>query len=272
MGQKINPNVLRLHLTKTNWKSKYYAKTSEESTVYLFNTLEIKKYLNRIFQLHGLIVQKFNLSYTTNTLKIFVPFFLTLKYFKTRTKIKKFSLKTNYNFTENLLESLTVFTKKKVAIVLVLNCLNTTLRLTNQQLLFFKKNYIKLRKLVKLVTFKETLNVIVSTLRKKNSSKLLAEFIAFQVKNMKKQTFFISLLKQLLTLFLSTKLFSTKGIKIIIKGRINGRPRTRTNTILIGNLPIQTFKANINYNNITTFTRYGTFGIKVWVHENNYNL
>lgn len=269
MGQKINANVLRLNLTKTKWKSSYYAKTSEECSAYLFNVLEIKKYLNRVFQLHGLMVQHFKITYSTNSLRIVAPFFLSLKYFKTRTKIKKkLAGQLNFNFTENLLESLTVFTKKKIAIVLVLQCLNSTLRMTNQQLKVLRKNATKLRRYAKTLPFKETLNVVISTLKKKNSSKMLADFLAFQIKSVVKQYFFISFLKQLIILLENSGLFSSKGIKIIIKGRIDGRPRTRTNSILVGHLPIQTLKSNINYSNTTSFTRYGTFGIKIWIHEN----
>ena len=47
MGQKINPNILRIGKIK-EWKSKYVEKKSTEFSTVLFRDLEIKKF---IFQL-----------------------------------------------------------------------------------------------------------------------------------------------------------------------------------------------------------------------------
>ena len=58
-----------------------------------------------------------------------------------------------------------------------------------------------------------------------------------------------------------------KGIKIAVKGRLNTKPRAKKNTITIGKCPLQTFEANISHSESTAYTKYGTYGIKVWVYE-----
>jgi ribosomal protein S3 len=56
----------------------------------------------------------------------------------------------------------------------------------------------------------------------------------------RKDIIFFKILKTTLTLF-SNKAFSKlKGIKIKVKGRLNGAPRARHKTIKIGNVPVLT--------------------------------
>jgi len=75
MGQKTNTNLLRLNIEKINWKAKYYAKTHEESTFYVFNYLGIKKYIYRVFTIFGVSIKTLKLSYSQSFLKIFISFF-----------------------------------------------------------------------------------------------------------------------------------------------------------------------------------------------------
>ena len=97
MGQKVNTNLLRLNLEKFNWKSKYYAKTHEESSTHAFKDLEIKNYITRIFHIYGAILQNYKFSYNYTLLKVLVSFFLTKKYYKVYKKVKSSKLK-RYNF------------------------------------------------------------------------------------------------------------------------------------------------------------------------------
>ena len=59
------------------------------------------------------------------------------------------------------------------------------------------------------------------------------------------------------------------GVKIVIKGRFNGAPRARSKIIQVGNIPLQSFKAKIDYSQTTSYTPNGTFGVKVWICEND---
>jgi ribosomal protein S3 len=274
MGQKTNTNLLRLNLEKSNWKSKYYAKTYEESTLYLFKELEIKRYINRIFNIYGSTIHNFKFYYSESLVKIFISFYLTKKYFKMCNK-KKRPFRKNFEFTEHLLESLGLFFKKTFSIFLIIQNLNksSSVKFNNKKLQVLKKICFKLRKFAKIKStkdfFLESLNILIIVLKKKKTSKILSEFLSFQLKVLRKQNMFLSMIKQILQVLITSNVFSTKGVKVIIKGRLNGAPRARTTTILLGTISTQTFKANINYNDNTAFTRNGTFGVKVWVQESH---
>jgi ribosomal protein S3 len=281
MGQKTNSNILRLSLIKNEWKSKYIEKFSEESSFYTYNDLEIRKYLNRFFQLYGLIIHNCKVHYSNNTLNIFVSYFTTFRAIRRikKTKMRGLRRKKNLmdslnfshsNFTEILLESLNQFTKKKVDIFFTFQNLNKglSLKLNNTQALSFEKIRLELKQFRKTFFFEETLKILLIAVRKKNSSKLLSEFIAFQFTNMKKHNFFLIFLKRTVSLMLNSKVSSVNGIKIVIKGRFNGAPRARSVIIQIGNIPLQFFEANIDYSQTISYTPNGTFGIKVWICQN----
>jgi len=274
MGQKTNSNILRLTINSKHWKTKYYAKTKEESSLYIYNDLEIRKYINRVFFLYGLFIYKSKLHYSNLKLKVYIAFFLTLKFFQIFGTIKNIYKKKKlqdkkYNFVEMFLESLCVFSRKLITVTLILQNLNKQffLKLTNIEIKLFKKICMKLRKFAKNFFFKETLNILFISMKKKASAKFLSEYLAFQLSNIKKQTFFLIFLKQVVAIFLKSKLSNLKGLKVLIKGRFNGASRARTKLISVGNVGIQTFKANINYNSTTAYTPNGTFGIKLWTNE-----
>jgi ribosomal protein S3 len=57
--------------------------------------------------------------------------------------------------------------------------------------------------------------------------------------------------------------FIVLGLKIIIKGKINGNMRKKKRIIKSKNTPLQTIKNTIDFSSINSTTRYGVFGIKV---------
>src|SRR5207247_5450331 len=58
-----------------------------------------------------------------------------------------------------------------------------------------------------------------------------------------------------------------KGAKIFLSGRLDGNEIARREWLSRGSLPLQTFRADIDYGTATAFTTYGTIGIKVWVYK-----
>lgn len=58
-----------------------------------------------------------------------------------------------------------------------------------------------------------------------------------------------------------------QGIKIKIKGRLNGVEIARTETFRDGKLPLQTLRANIDYGEVRAYCNYGIVGIKVWLYK-----
>ncbi|MEK7126525.1 MAG: 30S ribosomal protein S3 [Patescibacteria group bacterium] len=57
------------------------------------------------------------------------------------------------------------------------------------------------------------------------------------------------------------------GVKIYLGGRLNGVEISRGEYFSKGKIPLQTFRANIDYASVTAYTTYGKIGIKVWIYK-----
>lgn len=173
-------------------------------------------------------------------------------------------------FLEQLLESLSVFTLKKFHIFLTFQNLNKglSMKLSTKEQNFLKKKILFFKRYSKNKFFKESLNIILIMAKTKNSAKLFSYFLADQIGALKRHNHFLIFLKRILTLFIEAKFSKIEGVKVVINGRFNGAPRSKSRLILIGNIPIQTIEKNIDYYQTTSFTKNGTFGIKVWINQN----
>ncbi|MCX5681582.1 MAG: 30S ribosomal protein S3 [Candidatus Omnitrophica bacterium] len=58
-----------------------------------------------------------------------------------------------------------------------------------------------------------------------------------------------------------------KGIKISCSGRLGGAEMCRRETYKEGKLPLQTFRADIDYGFYEAHTTYGTIGVKAWIYH-----
>jgi small subunit ribosomal protein S3 len=58
-----------------------------------------------------------------------------------------------------------------------------------------------------------------------------------------------------------------QGIKIKCAGRLGGAEMSRTETYKEGKVPLQTFRADIDYGFAEAHTTYGLIGVKVWVYK-----
>lgn len=61
-----------------------------------------------------------------------------------------------------------------------------------------------------------------------------------------------------------------KGVKIICSGRLNNAEMARTETQMLGSIPLQTLQANVDYSIYHAVTTVGTLGIKVWIYKGAY--
>ena len=57
------------------------------------------------------------------------------------------------------------------------------------------------------------------------------------------------------------------GIKIITKGRISGAEIARTEKLMMGQVPLHTLRADIDYALAEAHTAMGRIGIKVWIYK-----
>lgn len=58
-----------------------------------------------------------------------------------------------------------------------------------------------------------------------------------------------------------------KGVKIFLSGRLGGAEIARREVSRHGALPLQTLRADIDYGTATANTTYGTIGVKVWIYK-----
>jgi small subunit ribosomal protein S3 len=58
-----------------------------------------------------------------------------------------------------------------------------------------------------------------------------------------------------------------KGVRISVGGRLGGAEMARTEQIKKGRIPLQTFRADIDYAQEKAYLTYGVIGIKIWIYK-----
>ena len=58
-----------------------------------------------------------------------------------------------------------------------------------------------------------------------------------------------------------------KGIKMLCKGRLGGAEIARSERLVLGQVPLTTLRAKIDYGSATAILSKGTIGVKVWVYK-----
>lgn len=109
--------------------------------------------------------------------------------------------------------------------------------------------------------------VIVNVIEIKEPSldaKLVGEAIAEQ---MKKRVAFRRAMKQQCELAMQA---GAKGVKIICSGRLGGAEIARSETQMIGSIPLHTIDADVDYAHVGATTTYGVIGIKTWIYKGKY--
>nr|YP_009495404.1 ribosomal protein S3 [Cylindrotheca closterium]AWQ64051.1 ribosomal protein S3 [Cylindrotheca closterium] len=331
MGQKVNPNILRLGVNKT-WKTKFFEKKIQELPLYTFKDLEIKSYIERFLEKHGFILHDHKQHYSNSTLNLYVSYFITsdfnLKKNDTQKlmfvnksgdkkrvqsvnnslnafikpsgerissthfyKIKKYLKLNRYNDLQKLMRNnlhpmvnqqsfemtnklkirsvfdqlfkvLNLFTNNKLNIVINFCCIN-------KDLTFLKfsqtKKFSLLQKFRNTPFLKEGIELLFHVVYNKNSANLLVRFIALQLKKIKRQKLFFSFLKQALSILIDSNFSKVKGVKIIVKGRLNGVPRAKHKIISVGDVPVQSINEELDYSQTTVHNSSGSYGIKAWI-------
>lgn len=182
---------------------------------------------------------------------------------------KNFMSNPNTYSLNKMTKILNLFLGNKFNITTTFKCINKIENLNIKKIQIIKKKLLLLSRFKNLSSFKETINIIFVITNYKNSSSLLSRFLALQLKKIKRQKFFLNFLKKTLYLFISSNFSRIKGIKLIIKGRLNGVPKAKHKILKIGDISIQTIDSNVDYSESTFHTVNGSYGIKVWIVEKN---
>lgn len=164
----------------------------------------------------------------------------------------------------NLFIVLGLFTQNKFNIRVKFCCLNKNLNFLK---ITQKKNFTLLQRFKSTPFLKESIELILYVIHTRASAKILAQFIASQVKKIKRHKFFLAFLKQILSILINSSFSKVRGVKILLKGRINGVPRAGHKIITIGDVPVQSFKIPIDFSQLDVHSATGTYGIKVWIVE-----
>ena len=56
------------------------------------------------------------------------------------------------------------------------------------------------------------------------------------------------------------------GVRIVVSGRLGGADMSRTEKMMKGRVPLQTFRANIDYAHTEAHLPYGQIGVRVWIY------
>jgi len=121
-----------------------------------------------------------------------------------------------------------------------------------------------LRKEIELMTTKKTFVNVLEVKRPEADAQLVSESIAFQLE---KQIAFRRAMKKAIERAMSVGI---QGIKVMVSGRLGGAEIARREWLKEGRVPLQTFRADIEYGFSEACTTMGKIGVKVWIFRKEF--
>jgi small subunit ribosomal protein S3 len=118
-----------------------------------------------------------------------------------------------------------------------------------------------LREELKKITNKEVQINVSEIKRPELDASLVAQNIAQQLEAR------VSFRRAMKTAISSAMRMGAKGIKVKCAGRLGGAEMARTEQYKEGRVPLHTLRADIDYNNFTANTIYGSIGVSVWIFK-----
>lgn len=95
-----------------------------------------------------------------------------------------------------------------------------------------------------------------------------AAVVAYMVaEGLEKRMPFRRVLKQTVEKVMAVK--EIQGVRVTISGRLGGAEMSRKESIRKGRIPLQTFRADIDFAHEQAYLPYGVIGIKVWIYRGN---
>jgi small subunit ribosomal protein S3 len=85
------------------------------------------------------------------------------------------------------------------------------------------------------------------------------------VEGLEKRLPFRRVVKQMLEKVMANR--DVQGVRIFLAGRLGGATMSRTEDRKLGRIPLQTFRADVDYSAIKAIMPYGTIGVKVWIYR-----
>ena len=274
MGQKANPLILRFNQKFFESNFSYIYNNFEESTILLYKSIEINLYIRRLFKSFGLVLHTLKFEYFKRGINVTI--FVISKDFKFSDNFTSYDVNFDNSFhlilcliKKNVLEVLNNYTRSNLIKIYVKNIYNKFLThiLKSETSL---KNYQKIlkifRKFLKNTFIKNFFIVSSISVFEKGSANYLANcFSDYFVHFKRRHNYLLSFSKRLFPFLLSSSFSKAVGIKISVKGRINGASRAKTTKLQIGRVPLQFLALEVDYFSQVVHTINGSFGIKVWI-------
>jgi small subunit ribosomal protein S3 len=119
----------------------------------------------------------------------------------------------------------------------------------------------KLRFELEKLTGRELLINIHEVMSPELNGQLVAENIASQIERR------ISFRRAMKKAIQNTMRMGALGIRLRVAGRLNGAEIARQEQAREGSVPLHTLRANVDYGFATSYTTYGTTGVKCWIYH-----
>lgn len=282
MAQRVHPIGFRLG-HNAFWDSVWYSKNTFSHL--LHEDLELKRFFINIFKHSRILVNRVILKRVSNSIFVNVYIYANILpiLYRWRTRVPKSSyskaLLKNKRMLRARKRKLTTLTK---FVAQFSGVKNAYVSIVNLFYLNFKGRRflgIQMGLLGRFRRFRFFSNMVylVNVLIRVRSANLFAQGLRIELERLESRRKnrdvwrLVGFIKRLLELF---KRDSVLGMRVYLKGRFNGRKRTRLVKIASGAMPYNTIKAKIDYACSKAVTKNGSYGIKVWVcymhlkHEN----
>ncbi len=93
-----------------------------------------------------------------------------------------------------------------------------------------------------------------------------AAIVAYMVaEGLEKRMPYRRVMKQIIEKVMTTR--GVEGARIVLGGRLGGAEIARTEELKRGSIPLQTFRADIDFKRERAVLPYGTIGVKVWIYR-----
>lgn len=231
--------------------------------------LTILKGIINALKVQKILLSKNKFIIFKNSAYLTFEFFFFLKKYLIKYKKKKIKRYKILNFLKKLLTDFNV-----VSVLIKIINLNKTLEILQIKKIYYKLKRFKFtlfKKKSKLLILFSKLTILV--LKNKLNLSTYLEMIVkvFQSLTKKQHSKFLFFMRFLLKLLITQQLLFSdiKGGRFLITGRLKGKPRSSKKVTIKGKLLSSTLTSKINYSCIHAYTKYGKFGLKLWLNYDN---
>jgi len=275
MGQKVNPISLRLPINK-RWDSKSFFNEFNYASL-LHQDLQIQRYIHGVLHNFQIICNRCVIKRLEDI--IYINIFFYVKSSKSRNnsfKVLSLKKKSKHNNTnrrrlkskkiidKNTFLSMSTFIENSLLRLLNLNAKVRFIPLYGSSNKRYNRSLAYLERSLRFLNSISYINLFDTALATRNAT-LLAQFVSLNLYlHIRNVRFFLRFIDRLMGLFM--KHYGFKGLKLCIKGRLNGARRARSLVIQKGKVPLNTLSANVSFGFSNSMTIYGVCGVKVWLY------